>query len=45
MLCLTLNQGDYMTIGDNVVIQLDHITGDRCKVVIHAPPRDLCCAG
>ena len=37
MLCLTLNQGDYMTIGDDVVIQLDRITGDRCKVVIHAP--------
>ena len=37
MLCLTLNQGDYMTIGDDVVIQLDRIAGNRCKVVIHAP--------
>ena len=37
MLCLTLNQGDYMTIGDDVVIQMSRITKDRCKVVIHAP--------
>ena len=37
MLCLSLNQGDYMTIGSNVVIQVDRIKGDRCKVVIHAP--------
>ena len=37
MLCLTLNQGDYMTIGSDVVIQMSRITGDRCKVVVHAP--------
>ena len=37
MLCLTLNQGDYMTIGSDVIIQLDHVKGDRCKLVIHAP--------
>ena len=37
MLCLNLNQGEYMTIGDDVVVQLDHVTGDRCKLVIHAP--------
>ena len=37
MLCLSLNQGEYMTIGENVVVQLDHVTGDRCRLVIHAP--------
>ena len=37
MLCLNLNQGEYMTIGEDVVVQLDHVTGDRCRLVIHAP--------
>lgn len=37
MLCLSLNQGEYITIGEDVVVQLDHVTGDRCKLVIHAP--------
>ena len=37
MLCLTLNQGEYMTINSDLVIQLDRITGDRCKLVIEAP--------
>jgi len=37
MLCLGLNQGEYLTIGSNVVVQLDRISGDRCKLVIEAP--------
>ena len=37
MLCLNLNQGEYMTIGENVVVQLDSISGDRCKLMIQAP--------
>ena len=37
MLCLSLNQGEYMTIGGNVVVQLDRISGDRCKLVVEAP--------
>ncbi len=37
MLSLGLKQGEYLTIGDNVVVQLDRITGDRCKLVIQAP--------
>ena len=37
MLCLSLNQGEYMTIGSNVVVQLDRISGDHCKLVVHAP--------
>lgn len=37
MLCLGLDQGEYLTIGGDVVIQLDRIRGDRCKLVIEAP--------
>lgn len=37
MLCLTLTPGEYLTIGDDVVVQLDRMTGDRCKLVIQAP--------
>ena len=37
MLCLALMPGDYLTIGDNVVVQLDALSGDRCKLVVHAP--------
>jgi len=37
VLCLNLTPGEYMTIGDNVVVQLDRISGDRCKMLIDAP--------
>ncbi len=37
MLCLTLSPGDYLTVGDNVVLQLDRVTGSRCKVMVDAP--------
>lgn len=37
MLCLNLNQGEYLTIGEDVVVQLDRISGDRCKLVVEAP--------
>ena len=37
MLFLQLRTGDYMTIGDKVVVQLNHITGDRCKLMVEAP--------
>ena len=37
MLSLQLKTGDYMTIGEDVVVQLDHISGDRCKLMIEAP--------
>ena len=37
MLCLNLNQGEYMTIGEDIVVQLYHISGDRCKLMIEAP--------
>lgn len=37
MLCLNLTPGEYMTIGKNVVVLLDRISGDRCKMVVQAP--------
>ncbi len=37
MLCLSLRSGDYLTIGDDVVLQLERSSGDRCKLVIQAP--------
>lgn len=37
MLCLSLLPGEYLTIGNDVVVQVDRMTGDRCKLVIHAP--------
>ena len=37
MLCLSLNQGEYMTIGEDVVVQLNHISGDRCRLMVQAP--------
>ena len=40
MLSLQLKTGDYMTIGGNVVVQLDRISGNRCKLMVQAP-RDM----
>ncbi len=37
MLCLQLLPGEYLTIGENVVLQYDCTTGERCKLVINAP--------
>lgn len=37
MLLLQLKTGDYMTIGKDVVVQLSHISGDRCRLMIQAP--------
>ncbi len=37
MLVLQLRTGEYMTIGDDVVIQVNDVSGDRCKLVIKAP--------
>ncbi len=37
MLCLQLLPGEYLTIGDDVVLQYDCISGERCKLVISAP--------
>lgn len=37
MLCLTISPGDYVTIGDNVILQFDRMTAGRCDLVIQAP--------
>ncbi len=37
MLCLSLLPGEYLTIGGNVVVQVDRMSGDRCKLIIDAP--------
>ncbi len=37
MLSLTLSPGEYVTIGDNVVIQFDCAVGERCKLAFQAP--------
>ncbi|MDE6954426.1 MAG: carbon storage regulator [Oscillospiraceae bacterium] len=37
MLSLQVRPGEYMTIGGDVVVQLDRMSGDRCKLLIDAP--------
>ncbi len=37
MLCLRLLPGEYLTIGDDVVLQYDCTSGERCKLIINAP--------
>lgn len=37
MLCLSLQPGEYLTIGEDVVVQYDRTTGDRCRIVVSAP--------
>lgn len=37
MLCLALAQGEYLTIGGDVVVQFDRMSADRCKLLIEAP--------
>ncbi len=37
MLCLTLSPGEYVTLGEQIVLQFDRTTGEKCKVLIDAP--------
>jgi len=37
MLSLTLSPGEYVTIGDNVVVQFDYAEGGRCRLAFQAP--------
>ena len=37
MLSLQLREGEYLTIGENVVVQLSDVSGGRCRLVIQAP--------
>ncbi len=37
MLVVSMSPGDYLTIGENVVLQMDRVTGSHCKVTVDAP--------
>ena len=37
MLKLALAPGEYMTIGGQVVVQLENIAGSRCRLAVQAP--------
>ncbi len=37
MLCLSLMPGEYLTIGEEVVLQYNQTVGERCKLVFNAP--------
>ena len=37
MLSLTLNQGEYLTIGNEIVVRIDRLTAERCKISVNAP--------
>lgn len=37
MLFLQLKAGEYMTIGGKVIVQLNDVSGNRCKLMVEAP--------
>jgi len=37
MLCLSLQPGEYLTIGEEIVLQYNQTVGERCKLVFNAP--------
>ncbi len=37
MLCLSLLPGEYVTIGEDVVLQYDRTVGERCRLAFKAP--------
>ncbi len=37
MLCVTLLPGGYFTVGSDIVIQFDRLSGERVHLVINAP--------
>lgn len=37
MLCLNLTPGEYMTIGGDVVVQVDRVSGGHCRLIVQAP--------
>ena len=37
MLCISLTAGDYFTLGDDTVVQLDRLNGERVHLTINAP--------
>lgn len=45
MLKISLTPGEYLTIGDNIVVQLYRSEGGRSYLAIDAPPGDSHCTG
>ncbi len=41
MLCITMRKGDYVTLGDSIVIQVEQISNERAHLNINAPGRLL----
>lgn len=37
MLCISMKPGDYFTVGESTVVQLDRLTGDRVHLTVNAP--------
>lgn len=37
MLCITMRAGDYVTLGQDTVVQFERLNGDRARIMIHAP--------
>ncbi len=37
MLCITMRKGDYVTLGDSIVIQVEQISNERAHLNINAP--------
>lgn len=37
MLCISIRPGEYVTMGENIVVQFDHLGGDRAYLNIQAP--------
>ncbi len=37
MLSLTLSPGEYVTIGDDVIVQFDYAEGGHCRLAFQAP--------
>lgn len=37
MLCITMQRGDYFTVGGDTIVQYDRLNGERIHLNIHAP--------
>lgn len=45
MLKLTMRPGDYLTISDNIVVQIANADRGRAEIAVHAPPEVLILRG
>jgi len=37
MLCITMRRGDYVAIGDGIVVQIEYLNNERVHLAIDAP--------